>query len=207
MGWGTCGDMPVWVGAGTGSAMLTNPFEPVCQCAMVPLAGHAPLFPGENDIDQIFRVMQVLGTPSSVEWPVSAVFCRIPHRGQPAPRNRAFPHVCPRPLHAHPSLRRAACFTAAAPAAARRSFASHAHLAFHAVAVPIARVRGVCPPPPVQSVEDLPDFNKITFPTLPALPLRCVLPDASSAALSLLERFLRYNPDTRLSAGEVRSTP
>ena len=31
---------------------------------------HSPLFPGENDIDQIYRVMQVLGTPTPEVWPV-----------------------------------------------------------------------------------------------------------------------------------------
>lgn len=34
------------------------------------LLNHAPMFPGENDIDQIYRVMQVLGTPTSSVWPV-----------------------------------------------------------------------------------------------------------------------------------------
>jgi serine/threonine protein kinase len=44
-------------------------------CLRCDSTGHSPLFPGENDIDQIFRVMQVLGTPSNVEWPVSRVPC------------------------------------------------------------------------------------------------------------------------------------
>jgi serine/threonine protein kinase len=30
-----------------------------------------PLFPGTNDIDQMFRVFQVMGTPSPENWPVS----------------------------------------------------------------------------------------------------------------------------------------
>ena len=29
-----------------------------------------PLFAGNNDIDQIFRVFQVLGTPTNSSWPV-----------------------------------------------------------------------------------------------------------------------------------------
>jgi cell cycle related kinase len=29
-----------------------------------------PLFPGVNDLDQIFRVFQVMGTPSPDVWPV-----------------------------------------------------------------------------------------------------------------------------------------
>lgn len=35
------------------------------------LLANAPLFPGENDINQIYRVMQVLGTPSVDIWPVT----------------------------------------------------------------------------------------------------------------------------------------
>ena len=31
-----------------------------------------PLFPGQNDIDQIFKVFQVMGTPVKEEWPVYA---------------------------------------------------------------------------------------------------------------------------------------
>jgi cell cycle related kinase len=33
------------------------------------LLNHSPLFPGENDINQIYRVLQVLGKPSEIEWP------------------------------------------------------------------------------------------------------------------------------------------
>jgi cell cycle related kinase len=29
-----------------------------------------PLFPGSGDIDQIFRVLQVMGTPTPLNWPV-----------------------------------------------------------------------------------------------------------------------------------------
>jgi hypothetical protein len=31
----------------------------------------SPLFPGSNDIDQIYRVLQVTGSPTSETWPVS----------------------------------------------------------------------------------------------------------------------------------------
>jgi cell cycle related kinase len=33
------------------------------------LLNHSPIFPGENDINQIYRVLQVLGTPTEVQWP------------------------------------------------------------------------------------------------------------------------------------------
>jgi serine/threonine protein kinase len=32
------------------------------------------LFPGQNDIDQMFKVFQVLGTPDPLTWPVSSFF-------------------------------------------------------------------------------------------------------------------------------------
>jgi serine/threonine protein kinase len=33
----------------------------------------APLFPGTNDIDQIFRVFQIMGTPTAASWPVCSI--------------------------------------------------------------------------------------------------------------------------------------
>lgn len=33
------------------------------------LLNHSPVFPGENDIDQIYRVLQILGTPDERQWP------------------------------------------------------------------------------------------------------------------------------------------
>lgn len=33
------------------------------------LLNHGPIFPGENDINQIYKVLQVLGKPSEVDWP------------------------------------------------------------------------------------------------------------------------------------------
>jgi serine/threonine protein kinase len=37
------------------------------------LCSLTPLFPGQNDIDQIFKVFQIMGTPSPEDWPVSSV--------------------------------------------------------------------------------------------------------------------------------------
>ena len=31
----------------------------------------SPLFPGQNDIDQIFKVFQIMGTPKPSTWPVN----------------------------------------------------------------------------------------------------------------------------------------
>lgn len=34
------------------------------------LASLNPLFPGKNDVDQIYKVLQVLGSPTEESWPV-----------------------------------------------------------------------------------------------------------------------------------------
>lgn len=39
-------------------------------CIFAELLNHSPLFPGENDIDQLYRVLQCLGTPDPKQWPV-----------------------------------------------------------------------------------------------------------------------------------------
>jgi cell cycle related kinase len=50
---------------------------------------------------------------------------------------------------------------------------------------------------------ELPDFNKITFPDMPPIPLECIVPDASPDALDLLKQFLVYASSKRISAAEA----
>lgn len=38
-------------------------------CIMAELYNLAPLFPGNNDADQLSRIVKVLGTPDANEWP------------------------------------------------------------------------------------------------------------------------------------------
>jgi cell cycle related kinase len=38
-------------------------------CIFAEMLNHCPLFPGENDIDQLHRVLKILGTPSEENWP------------------------------------------------------------------------------------------------------------------------------------------
>ncbi|KAJ3017310.1 Cyclin-dependent kinase 20 [Thoreauomyces humboldtii] len=38
-------------------------------CIFGELLNHSPLFPGQNDIDQLFCVLNVLGTPTKESWP------------------------------------------------------------------------------------------------------------------------------------------
>ena len=42
-------------------------------CIFAELITLGPLFAGNNDIDQMFRVFQVLGTPNEENWPVSTL--------------------------------------------------------------------------------------------------------------------------------------
>jgi cell cycle related kinase len=38
-------------------------------CIFGELLNHSPLFPGQNDIDQLYCVISALGSPSINEWP------------------------------------------------------------------------------------------------------------------------------------------
>lgn len=43
-------------------------------CIFGELLNNSPLFPGENDIEQLCCVLRVLGTPNQRVWPVRIVF-------------------------------------------------------------------------------------------------------------------------------------
>ncbi|KAJ3313938.1 Cyclin-dependent kinase 20 [Boothiomyces sp. JEL0838] len=91
-------------------------------CIFGELLNHSPLFPGQNDIDQLFSVISVLGTPTVESWP---------------------------------------------------------------------------------ELENLPDYNKIQFPTTKGVPIQTICPDASKEAVALLEKFLIYQSSKRISASEA----
>ena len=42
-----------------------------CGCILAELLNHSPLFPGENDIDQLYRIFRLRGTPDvhPLAWP------------------------------------------------------------------------------------------------------------------------------------------
>jgi serine/threonine protein kinase len=45
-------------------------------CIFGELLNHSPLFPGQNDIDQLYCVLATLGTPTSESWKVCFTFIR-----------------------------------------------------------------------------------------------------------------------------------
>ena len=38
-------------------------------CIFAEMINHAPLFPGDSEIDELFRIFRVLGTPDDGTWP------------------------------------------------------------------------------------------------------------------------------------------
>ena len=93
----------------------------IAECMML-----APLFPGSSDIDQIFRVFQIMGTPTSGSWPGASA---------------------------------------------------------------------------------LPDYAKITFPTMKPVPLPLLMPQSHLDDINFLSKLLILNPDARLSASEAHRDP
>lgn len=90
------------------------------------LINHYPLFPAQNDIEQLYCVQSILGTPTAETWP---------------------------------------------------------------------------------QMSDLPDYNKIQFPVMPAVPLEEVFPDADSDAVELLKQFLVYKSEKRIQAKDALLDP
>jgi len=73
-----------------------------CGAIFAELLNGAPLFAGHNDIDQLYRVLSLRGTPTATNWPSHA---SLPDYGK-----IAFPHMEPRPLRelVHPETPQAA---------------------------------------------------------------------------------------------------
>ena len=38
-------------------------------CIFVEMINHRPLFPGDSEIDQLFKIFRTLGTPTEATWP------------------------------------------------------------------------------------------------------------------------------------------
>lgn len=67
-------------------------------CIFVEMATKKPLFPGDSEIDELFKIFQVLGTPSEVTWSgVSSLpdYARVFPQWQSEPLARFLPGVEP----------------------------------------------------------------------------------------------------------------
>ena len=67
----------------------------------------------------------------------------------------------------------------------------------------VASVLGSPAPDVWPEVEELPDFRKVSFPDMPAVPLEEALEGVPPPALALLSRLLRYRSVERGSAAEA----
>lgn len=38
-------------------------------CIFAEMATRKPLFPGDSEIDEIFKIFRILGTPTEIDWP------------------------------------------------------------------------------------------------------------------------------------------
>jgi serine/threonine protein kinase len=47
-------------------------------CIFGEMLANCAIFRGENDIDHLFRIVQVLGVPSEKNWPVCTASTRLP---------------------------------------------------------------------------------------------------------------------------------
>ncbi|KAJ3277051.1 Cyclin-dependent kinase 2 [Terramyces sp. JEL0728] len=66
-------------------------------CIFAEMVMKAPLFPGDSEIDQLFRIFRILGTPSEEVWPGSTQLPdfkeTFPH-WSPKPFSTVFPKLC-----------------------------------------------------------------------------------------------------------------
>ena len=65
-------------------------------CIIVEMSNCVPLFPGDSEIDQLFRVFRCLGTPSNVTWPGVEELCDYSPRFPQWPERPPGPHCVPR---------------------------------------------------------------------------------------------------------------
>ena len=64
-------------------------------CIFAEMINHAPLFPGDSEIDELFKIFRTLGTPDDVNWPQVSV---LPDYKSQFPKWKAkeWNEVCPK---------------------------------------------------------------------------------------------------------------
>eukprot|EP00744_Colponema_vietnamica_P007482 GILI01010767.1.p1 GENE.GILI01010767.1~~GILI01010767.1.p1 ORF type:complete len:598 (-),score=61.24 GILI01010767.1:62-1855(-) len=71
-----------------------------CGCIMVELMSTRPLFPGSNELDQLFRIISVMGPPTEKTWPEGCAMARklrytFPNPATTPLRKMVPPHIPP----------------------------------------------------------------------------------------------------------------
>ena len=65
-------------------------------CIFAEMASHTPLFPGDSEIDELFKIFRILGTPTETTWPG---VCQLPDykpsfpQWPAVPLNKAVPYL------------------------------------------------------------------------------------------------------------------
>uniref|UniRef100_A0A3B4ZNY5 Cyclin-dependent kinase 20 n=1 Tax=Stegastes partitus TaxID=144197 RepID=A0A3B4ZNY5_9TELE len=145
-------------------------------CIFGELLNSSPLFPGENDIEQLCCVLRVLGTPTQDSWPEIVElpdYNKITFKENPAiPLEEIVPDTCPQAVHllykflVYPSRQRCS-----ARQALLHPYFFSSPLPAHHSELPIPQ-RGGRPPrqrlqaPPTDFSVDLPLQNSVVDPAL-----------------------------------------
>uniref|UniRef100_A0A3B3XWA4 Cyclin-dependent kinase 20 n=1 Tax=Poecilia mexicana TaxID=48701 RepID=A0A3B3XWA4_9TELE len=144
-------------------------------CIFGELLNSSPLFPGENDIEQLCCVLRVLGTPTRESWPEMVElpdYNKITFKENPAiPLEEIVPDTCPQAVDllcrflVYPSRRRCS-----ATQALIHPFFFSSPLPAHHSELPIPQRRGRPPRPHLQAPPtdfsvDLPLQNSVVDPT------------------------------------------
>ncbi|XP_029361742.1 cyclin-dependent kinase 20 isoform X2 [Echeneis naucrates] len=145
-------------------------------CIFGELLNSSPLFPGENDIEQLCCVLRLLGTPTQESWPEMLElpdYNKITFKENPAvPLEDIVPDTCPQAIHllqkflVYPSNQRCS-----AGQALLHPYFFSSPLPAHHSELPIPQ-RGGRPPrqrlqaPPTDFSVDLPLHNSVVHPAL-----------------------------------------
>jgi hypothetical protein len=148
-------------------------------CVLAEAAVGLPVFAGDNDIDQLFKVFHLCGAPLVLA------------RDEGVLTNNC---ACALP-------------TASAPHATPPSGCGLLQLSPEAAPAPIDAAAYATRRRLWDSARLLPDFHKLIFPPFPGKDLARVFASCSPALVDLLQRLLVLDPRQRLSAAEVLAHP
>ncbi|KAI9494145.1 kinase-like domain-containing protein [Zychaea mexicana] len=177
-----------------------------------------PIFPGRSEIDQLFRICQILGNPLgtvmkrrlapllSKKASSSSSSSSSPAAAAAAKAKALDPHHQPLP-HSHPPLKHDTMQQQRHKQQQQHQqqlYHKHEHKKHQQHQPPAS------PPDPTRDWSDgIRLANKIgfDFPQLPPKPLSTVLPTATQPMLDLLAQFLTFDPACRINAADALASP